>query len=148
MVHALRETHRVLRPGGSLVDMRPARDNRAVEVQLSGARLHIGEIDSSRSLDDHVAADAALRDAIAAGLFRAEHETQFVYRTALDTAADLREYAANLRRSVAPQELLDRADSLTQDESDSSIHIGRKIDIARVIAACDPLLCPCAEPFA
>ena len=131
MVHALRETHRVLRPGGSLIDMRPSRDNRTVEVQLSRARLHIGEIDSARSLDDLVAADAALRDAISAGFFRAEHETQFVYHTALDSAADLREYAAGLRRSVASPELLDRAESLTQDESDSSIHIVRKIDIAR-----------------
>ena len=131
MVHALREVHRVLQPGGSLIDMRPARENRSVEVDLGGTRLHIGEIDSSRSISDLAAADAVLRDAIKSGRFRAEHEVQFVYHTALDTAADLRQYADSLRRSIAPPELLERAESLTRDESDSGIHIARKIDIAR-----------------
>ena len=47
MVHALSEVRRVLRPGGSLIDLRPTARNRQVELELSEARLHIGEIDAS-----------------------------------------------------------------------------------------------------
>lgn len=132
MVHALKEAHRVLKPGGALIDLRPTRRNRRVELELPAARLYIGEIDSSHSCPDHVAADEALRLALAAGEFRLEHNESFEFVTDLDSPADLREYASSLRRSVTPKSLLRRVEDLTATETDDYIiRCRREMMIAR-----------------
>lgn len=60
MVHALSEVHRVLKPGATLIDLRPDTSNRRVELELAEARLYIGEIDSAITFADHVVADDTL----------------------------------------------------------------------------------------
>ncbi len=132
MVHALAEAQRVLKRGGTLIDLRPTTQNRQVEVELAGLRLRIGEIDSSHNLPEHAVADAALAAALASGALIAEHEERFEYITELDTAADLRAFAAELRRSVTPAALLRQAEQLTADtDSDYIIRIRRQMRIAR-----------------
>ena len=132
MVHALQEIHRVLRPGGTLIDLRPAIQNRTVELELSYARLHIGEIDSSGTAADHRAADAALRSAVKRGLFRGEHDADFQLVTDLDSVEDLRGYAAALRQSALPEEVVSRLEWLTANEDgDFIIRIRREMVIAR-----------------
>ena len=132
MVHALREIHRTLRPDGTLIDLRPAIQNRAIELELSYARLHIGEIDSSATAADHQAADAALRAAVKQGLFRGEHDADFQLIIDMDSVDDLRAYAAALRRSVLPSEVISRLEWLTADENgDFIIRIRRQMTIAR-----------------
>ena len=132
MVHALEEAHRVLKPGGALIDLRPGARNRLVELELDGATLNVGEIDSSHSYPDHEAADEALRQACAAGLLRAEHHARFEFVTDLDSAADFREYAATLRRSIAPDWLPRRIETLTADlQGDWLIKARRAMTIAR-----------------
>ena len=132
MVHALQEIHRVLKMGGSLIDLRPAISNRTVEIELSYARLHVGEIDSVVTIPDHLAADRALQNQIAAGLFRAEYEENFELVTELDTLADLLEYAASLRQSVLPEAVLQRVAAIIADETeDFSIRTRREMVIAR-----------------
>ena len=132
MVHALQEIHRVLKVGGSLIDLRPAISNRTVEIELSYARLHVGEIDSVVTIPDHLAADRALQNQIAAGLFRAEYEENFELVTELDTLADLQEYAASLRQSVLPEAVLQRVAAIIADETeDFSIRTRREMVIAR-----------------
>ena len=112
MVHALEETHRVLRAGGSFFDLRPATKNRQVELEVSGARFHIGEIDSSATFADHWAADAALEILRDQGLIAPVHDAQFLVTTDLDSVEDLRAHAATLRRSVMAEDLPDRIESL------------------------------------
>ena len=132
MVHALEETHRVLRAGGGLIDLRPASSNRTVELELAAARLHIGEIDSSATFADHRAADAALDRFLRSGQLRVEHTTQFQVTTDLDTVADLRAFAATLRRSFLGEELFQRIESLIADEGeDYIIHTRREMTIKR-----------------
>ena len=132
MVHALQEIHRVLKVGGSLIDLRPAISNRTVEIELSYARLHVGEIDSVVTIPDHLAADRALQNQIAAGLFRAEYEENFELVTELDTLVDLLEYAASLRQSVLPEAVLQRVEAIIADETeDFSIRTRREMVIAR-----------------
>ena len=132
MVHALQEIHRVLKVGGSLIDLRPAISNRTVEIELSYARLHVGEIDSVVTIPDHLAADRALQNQIAAGLFRAEYEENFELVTELDTLMDLLEYAASLRQSVLPEAVLQRVEAIIADETDDfSIRTRREMVIAR-----------------
>ena len=132
MVHALQEIHRVLKVGGSLIDLRPAISNRTVEIELSYARLHVGEIDSVVTIPDHLAADRALQNQIADGLLRAEYEENFELVTELDTLADLLEYAASLRQSVMPEAVLQRVEAIIADETeDFSIRTRREMVIAR-----------------
>ncbi len=132
MVHALHEVHRVLLPGGTLIDLRPTTTNRTVEVDLSYARLCAGEIDSSGTVADREAADAALRGAIAAGRFRAEHKETFFHMTDMDSVADLRDYAATMRGSVLPKDVVRRVETAVEGEAeDFSIRTRREIVIAR-----------------
>ena len=132
MVHALQEIHRVLKVGGSLIDLRPAISNWTVEIELSYARLHVGEIDSVVTIPDHLAADRALQNQIADGLLRAEYEENFELVTELDTLADLLEYAASLRQSVMPEAVLQRVEAIIADETeDFSIRTRREMVIAR-----------------
>ena len=132
MVHALSEARRVLKAGGRMIDLRPTMANRRVELELPVATLFIGEIDSSGSLDDHVAANEALDAALAAGDFTLEHQTEFHYLSDLDTLADLRDFQAGLRRSVMPEAIFARVESLLAEEGDGAlIRIRREMRIAR-----------------
>lgn len=132
MVHALDEVHRVLALGGSLIDMRPSTRNRSVEVVLGAARLRAGEIDAAASNADRVAADRALDAALKAGLFRVEHRESFSYVSEMDSLADLRDFAASLRRTALPAKVMERVEGLVADLSeDYSIRIPREIVIAR-----------------
>jgi len=132
MVHALSEARRALKPGGRLIDLRPTMRNRTVELELPGATLYIGAIDSSSTFPDHVAANEALDAALAAGEFRLEHKTTFEILSDLDTLADLREFKRGLRRSVMPDSIFERIEALTADEpADYLIRIRREMLIAR-----------------
>ena len=132
MVHALSEVHRVLKPGATLIDLRPDTSNRRVELELAEARLYIGEIDSAITFADHVVADDTLRSAVAAGRFQFEHRASFEDVTDLDTLADLREFAATLRRSVMPASMIPQIERLTADEeADYVIRSLRDMVIAR-----------------
>ena len=132
MVYALSEARRALKPGGRLIDLRPTMRNRRVELELSSATLFIGEIDSASTFPDHVAANAALAEAQAAGEFRLEHQTTFHYLSDLDSLADLREFKRGLRRSVMPASIFERIKALTADEgANFRIRIRREMLIAR-----------------
>ncbi len=132
MVRALSEAQRVLKAGGRLIDLRPTMRNRRVELELPSATLFIGEIDSSSSFADHLAANEALDEALAAGDLELEHETTFPYLSDLDTLADLRDFQAGLRRSVMPESIFARIAALTADDEDGAlIRIRREMQITR-----------------
>lgn len=132
MVHALSEARRALRPGGRLIDLRPTMRNRRVELDLAGATLFLGEIDSTCTFSDHVAANDALDAALSAGDIRLEHKTTFLYVTDLDSLADLREFKASFRRSIMPESIFQQIAAFTADErADYLIRIRRELQIAR-----------------
>lgn len=132
MVHALQEARRVLRAGGSIIDLRPASKNRQVELDVSGARLHIGEIDSSSSFENYAAAEAAVDALIKTGQIAPMYEAEFPVATDLDSVEDLRAFAATLRRSVMPEDMPQRIEALTAGQAqDSLIHTRREMVIKR-----------------
>ena len=70
MVHALQEAHRVLRPNGLLIDLRPAPAHRRVGLQRGRQWTLVAAMKEDLS-DDH-AANQAVRTAVGRGLFRRE----------------------------------------------------------------------------
>jgi len=89
MVHALRELHRVLKPGGRLADLRPdrrldpgkpRRDVLAKLFYLRGGReISVGVLEEGSFSDDE-AADRAVRRVLGHGLFTLESSETFPFR--------------------------------------------------------------------
>src|SRR5215831_3441397 len=94
MVHALRQAHRVLKPGGLLIDLRPAPAHRRVGIVSGGRYRRLGT--TCESLDVDRAAERALRRAGRAGLFRLETGLRFDCRRIMDTPADFRGWVSEL----------------------------------------------------
>lgn len=132
MVHALREIHRILKRDGKLIDLRPHIDNRQLWVELASATLFAGEIDSSATINDQLAADNTLQQAVHNGLFALEYQTGFEIFTDLDTVDDLLDYRNSLRSSILPDDVVQQVINLTDDEIDDyRIRIRRMLTIAR-----------------
>lgn len=89
MVHALREAHRVLKPDGLLLDVRPAPTHRRVGLS-SRARLWKLVAPMRESLDDDRAANAAVKTAIGEGLFKRVSYASLDIKRHVDSMSDFR----------------------------------------------------------
>src|SRR4249920_1284855 len=106
MVHALREAHRVLRPDGILLDMRPAPRHRRVGLGRDRRWRQVGVM--RESFDKDRAANRAVAEVLRASLFRRGAHAEFVVDREMDTLEDfltwLRDFGQ--RRPIASHEWL------------------------------------------
>lgn len=86
-MHALRHVHRLLVPAGTMVDLHPVTEE---QVEAGGRRIGVIE-DRDFSLVDLPNAEARLREAIEAGLYILEAETEFDFLQHYDDVEDLLE---------------------------------------------------------
>jgi len=102
MVHALGEVHRVLAPGGILVDARP--DSRVpayAERRTNRGFQRFGVVNTSRL--EHAndrAADDAVAHMLGEKLFRSRRRGRFWHRVPFDNLAALRRYLWEHQRFV------------------------------------------------
>lgn len=88
MVHALHEAHRVLKPDGLLLDLRPGPQHRRVGLAHRGRWHAVGTM--REKLDDDRAANAAVATILREGLFRRERQARIDLKRYLDTLKDFR----------------------------------------------------------
>lgn len=97
MVHALLEIHRVLRPGGVLIDLRPSAVHRHVGVERARRYKRLAVM--RERFHDERAADRAVAAVVHGGWFDAGTRTRFPCRRIMDTMS---EFQAFLDESVGP----------------------------------------------
>ena len=87
MVHALREAHRVLKPEGLLLDVRPAASHRRVGIVSPRGQWKL-VAPMKEYLDDDRAANAAIKTVIRERLFRRQAYASVDLRRHVDTMSD------------------------------------------------------------
>jgi len=93
MVHALGEIQRVLKPKGSLLDLRPLEDSWAVEVVSSAGWLAAGRLtDQAVGLEDDEAANQAMSEVEARGWFIQKKVEEFPFFYYWDTPSEMKEF--------------------------------------------------------
>ena len=125
MALAVAEAHRILRPGGWLLDLHPAGVAMRLEAWLrlrpgtdgpdaapdpaDYQRQPLGELAGEESLPDFVAASAALKAAVGQG-FEPGQTLPFEYQYFFDSLDELTDYLEeNEDMALASDELLERA---------------------------------------
>ena len=98
MGHALREAHRVLRPKGLLIDLRPDAVHRRVGLVQNGEYKF--KWYSRESFDDDREADRAVATIVNEGLLRPEGRTRFACYRVMDTLDDFRSWMNDDIRKV------------------------------------------------
>ena len=90
MVHALHEAHRVLKPNGILIDLRPAALHRRVGLRQGERLLPVGIM--RERFDDDRAADRAVADVIREGFFMADQRKQFPCSRLMDSLNEFQKW--------------------------------------------------------
>jgi hypothetical protein len=93
MVHALKEIHHLLKPGGRLIDIHPFAEASLIEIH-QGQAIIFSEPVPTTSLDDIQQADNALAAVIQQGLFAVERASEFDFRIYAPSVSQLRDFLA------------------------------------------------------
>lgn len=112
MVHALKEIARVLVPGGYLIDLRPFTKTRAVDVLADGGSFPAGYIDYSHEFADDLAANAAVEQVTAEGIFAREEDDSFNLFFYWDTAPGFVTHVEEVSSGVLPPETATQVEAL------------------------------------
>lgn len=100
MVHALKEAHRVLKPNGILLDLRPAAQHRRVGLGEGKRWRQVGVM--RESFDDDYAADRAVQQVMREGLFHREARYEFDLDRVMDTLQDCRDWLEDFSTEKLP----------------------------------------------
>jgi SAM-dependent methyltransferase len=94
MIPALEEAHRLLGPGGALIDIHPVAGTAEVEVHSAG-EIVFAEPASASADEGELHADEALAHVVARGVFVAERQAEFDFRVYGSSGGELRDFLAD-----------------------------------------------------
>ena len=109
MVDALWEAHRVLKPSGTLIDVRPVTAPIVLEVVIATHAVWAKTVYTYSAQEDVAAADAAVQLAVSREWLVFDTSLPFPFEIYCDSAAELRVYAEarKLRGAEIPYEELE-----------------------------------------
>jgi SAM-dependent methyltransferase len=90
MVHALQQCHRVLRPEGALIDLRPAAVHRLVGIETADRFRRLAVM--RERFTDERAADRAIARVVREGLFTVAAQRRFPCDRTMDTVREFEEW--------------------------------------------------------
>jgi hypothetical protein len=122
-----------LRPGGALLDIRPAPERPWVQVWRGESVTLVGQIDDSYRFGTIQVADAALQTAIEAGRFVSEDDARFTFVYHLDSVdAWLAYMAEHWSSAIIDPETVARACEALPAGTEGDLRIPRVIRATRL----------------
>ena len=109
-MHALRNIHAALAPGGLLVDTQPL----SPQPCVAAAGTALGTLDMRAWRDTIRAVDERIVEAVDAGLYEMQHEERFVVTDGFDSGPECFEIASNWRETRISPLLVSRLE-VTED---------------------------------
>ena len=94
MVHALKQIHSLVAPGGCLIDMHPNGEPPPITVRLGSEHHLVGWIRETIEYDPYELADEALETAVSLNLYNLRTQDTFAFTTTFDSLPDLQQYLA------------------------------------------------------
>ncbi len=91
MVHALEEIHRLLKPGGVLIDIHPVPEGYYIKA-LQGDKILFAERKRQTCDEDVVHAEDALTEIVERDLFAVDQRAEFDFLTYASSVRELRDY--------------------------------------------------------
>jgi hypothetical protein len=89
MVHALEEIHRLLKPGGELIDIHPVAEHSSIEIHQNGEIDLAGYLEVHQWCVDFEQADNALAEIVQRGMFTIAQKSMFDTLTYYDSATEM-----------------------------------------------------------
>src|SRR6266545_993739 len=141
-VTAIEPAHRLVGPGGSVVDIHPVPGTATVEVYRSGEVVFADSASASDG-EGEVQADAALAQVVARGLFAAERRAEFDFRVYASSPRELRDFLAEADAHSSPSDgemrdayqtdLYERVERITAAErTETEVAYHERVQITRL----------------
>lgn len=134
MVHALEKIHRLLVPGGRLIDIHPSDQPPPIHVRLGSDSRCAGWLRETDDCVEYEQAADALRAAVQDGLFAWEARRTFAFTIYADSLSELRAYLAQEWQDAILDDQVSRrvADWLQVAAQDKELSLREIITIARL----------------
>ena len=115
MVHALMETHRIVRPEGSLINIHDLPAPHRIEVHLPEIINKVGWLLDSEDFENEHSAYNALAQIVEDGYFTLEDERDFDYNICVDDLNELQEWLDEWwTTAILPGRTIERIEELIE----------------------------------
>jgi len=132
-VNAVERMWAALRPGGLLLDIRPATEHPRVEIQRGERVVTIGRIDDSYRIGTLLVADTAVQMVVDAGQFAWERDERFTFVYHLESVdAWLAYMAEHWSSAVIAPDMIVRAREALPSRAEGELRILRTIRATRL----------------